>query len=167
MTAPSLRPLVSLQGLALVGLSLITLIGLAPRAQAQDAAAAAPALAPTPVAIVSGPVSVDQVRAQWAAMRKAYLDSSAAYATQPEHSTLLKEYNTLLDETGKSLEGYIALRLARSAPATLTPAVDKLIGNLTRLKAMQAKASGNLITVLGNALKQQQMITQNAIKNMR
>jgi hypothetical protein len=67
------------------------------------------------------------------------------------------------------LEAYIALRQAQpaTAPALLTPAVDKLIGNLTRLKAMQAKASGNLISVLGNALKQQQLITQNAIKNMR
>lgn len=117
----------------------------------------------------SGAVNVDQVRSQWAGMRKTYQDSIAPYAGQPEHAALLKEYNATLDDTGKALEEYIALKQSTPAapPATLTPAVDKLINNLTRLKSLQGKASGKLITVLGDALKQQQQITQNAIKNMR
>jgi hypothetical protein len=117
----------------------------------------------------SATVSVEQVRAQWATMRKAYLDGVAPYAGQPQFAALLKEYKAALDETGASLEAYIALKQAGAAtpPAALTPAVDKLIANLTRLKTLQGRASGNLITVLGSALKQQQQITQNAIKNMR
>lgn len=117
----------------------------------------------------SGAVNIDQVRAQWADMRKTYQDSIAPYAGQPEHAALLKEYNAALDDTGKALEEYIALKQTAptAPPATLTPAVDKLVNNLTRLKGLQGKASGKLITVLGDALKQQQQITQNAIKNMR
>ncbi len=114
-------------------------------------------------------VSIDQVRAQWAGMRKTYLDSIAPYAGQPQYAALLKDYSAGLDETGAALEAFIALKQANppAAPAVLTPAVDRLINDLTRLKTLQGKASGNLITVLGSALKQQQQITQNAIKNMR
>ena len=49
----------------------------------------------------------------------------------------------------------------------MTPAVDRLVKNLTQLKLLQGKAKGKLITIIGGALKQQQQITQNAIKNMR
>jgi hypothetical protein len=110
-------------------------------------------------------INADQVRAQWEGARKAYLEAIAPYNGQAQHAALLQEYTAALDETGKSLEAYIKAK--QSNPAGLTPAVDQLTKNLTQLKTLQAKAKGNLITVLGGALKQQQQVTQNAIKNMR
>jgi hypothetical protein len=130
----------------------------------------APALATDAEAtVVATPFSAEQVRAQWAAARKAYLDSIAPYAADPRYVVLIKDYTLALDDTGKSLEAYIKLKLTTPpvAPVVMTPAVDLLVKNLTRLKTLQAQAQGNLITVLGGALKQQQQITQNAIKNMR
>lgn len=114
-------------------------------------------------------VSADQIRAQWATMKQAYLDSVAHYAGQPQFAGLIQEYSAALDETGQSLEAFIALKQTTPpVPATaMTPAVDRLVKNLTQLKLLQGKAKGKLITIIGGALKQQQQITQNAIKNMR
>ncbi len=114
-------------------------------------------------------VSADQIRSQWATMKKSYLDSVASLAGQPQHSAVIQEYNVALEDTGKSLEAFIALKQTTPPVATtvMTPAVDQLVKNLSRLKALQGKAKGNLVTIIGGALKQQQQITQNAIKNMR
>lgn len=129
---------------------------------------AAPAAQAEAAATTAG-VSAAQVRAQWASARQAYLDGIAPYVKQAQHSALLQEYTAALDDTGKSLEAFIALKLAKPAvaPSVMTPAVDQLTNHLMRLKTLQGKAKGNLISVLGGALKQQQQITQNAIKNMR
>jgi hypothetical protein len=115
------------------------------------------------------PQTVEQIRSQWAAMKKTYLDSVAPLAGQPEHAALVQEYNVALDDTGKSLEAFIALKQANppAAATQMTPAVDRLVKDLARMKALQGKAKGKLITIIGGALKQQQQITQNAIKNMR
>lgn len=110
-------------------------------------------------------LNAEQVRAQWEGAKKAYQDAIAPYAGQAQHTALVQEYTAALDETGKSLEAYIKAK--QGNPAALTPAVDQLTKNLTQLKSLQAKAKGNLITILGGALKQQQQVTQNAIKNMR
>jgi hypothetical protein len=127
------------------------------------------ALATETAAAAVTAVSVDQVRGQWASAKKAYLDSIATYAGQAQYAGLLQEYTAALEETGKALEAYIALKQTNPpvAPAVMTPAVDRLTKGLTQLKTLQGKATGNLITILGGALKQQQQITQNAIKNMR
>jgi hypothetical protein len=114
-------------------------------------------------------LGIEQIRAQWAAMKKTYQESVAPLAGQAKHAGLIKEYNTALDDAGKSLEAFIAIKQAYppNAAEVMTPAVDKLVKDLGRLKSLQGKAKGNLVTILGGALKQQQQITQNAIKNMR
>jgi hypothetical protein len=114
-------------------------------------------------------VSATQVREQWAKAKKSYQDSIAPYAGQAQHAALIKDYNSALDDTGKSLETFIKLKLSSppSPASEMTPAVDQLAKNLGRLKTLQGKASGDVLTVLGGALKQQQQITQNALKNMR
>jgi len=117
------------------------------------------ALAATPAEVAA------QVREQWAKVRVSYLASVKPYAADP----LVPQYTIALDKAGKSLENFLQLKLASpaAAPTTLTPVVDQLIKDLTALRLLQGKASGNLATTLGTALAQHNLVCQTALKNMR
>lgn len=106
-----------------------------------------------------------QVREQWAKVRTTYLASVKPYAADP----LVPQYTVALDNAGKSLEKFLALKSSSpaAAPATLTPVVDQLAKDLATLRLLQGKASGNLATALGAALAQHSQVTQTALKNMR
>ena len=117
----------------------------------------------------AGALTAEEVNNQWAAAKKAYLEQTAPFANQPQFADLIKKYNAEVEATGKSLNDYIKLKQANppATPTALTPVMDQLYKNLKQLKTLQSQATGSLTTVLGNALKQQQLITQNALKNMR
>ncbi len=106
-----------------------------------------------------------QVRGQWAKARVDYLAAVKPYAANP----LVPQYTKALDKAGQSLEKFIQLKSSSpaAAPTTLTPAVDQLSKDLTALRLLKGKASGNLATVLGRALAQQNQVSQYALKNMR
>lgn len=110
-----------------------------------------------------------QVRANWAKAREAYLASVQPYQGVAANATLITQYTAALDKTGVSLEKYLTLKLA--SPATpaeqITPVVDQLYKDLLTLKALRSKATGGLATALANALSQENLITQNALANMR
>lgn len=105
----------------------------------------------------------DQVRSQWAAAQKGYQEAIKPYAGTP----LAVQYTDTLSKTGVLLEKYISLKLAAAPAAEITPVVDQLIKNLGLLRVLQGKATGNMLTVLGTALSQHSLATQNALKNMR
>jgi hypothetical protein len=104
-----------------------------------------------------------QVRSQWATAQKGYQEAIKPYAG----TALAVQYTDTLTKTGTLLEQYITLKLA-AAPATqITPVVDQLVKNLGLLRTLQGKATGDMLTVLGTALTQHNLATQNALKNMR
>ncbi|GEM_PF-3415879 len=117
----------------------------------------------------AAPVGPEQIRTQWATAKKAYQDKIAPFASLPEHAEVVKKYTAALEAAEKSLDAYIKLKQATppAPPAQLTPVMDQLYKNLRDLKTLQGQAKGGLTTVLGNALREQQMITQTALKNMR
>lgn len=127
------------------------------------------ALAPVasiPVLAASGtPAEIaSQTRDNWDKARVAYLASVKPY----ENQALVAQYTLALDKAGASLERYLELKLATPAtpPAKLTPAVDRLVKDLTALRKLRGKAKGPLANVLGTALAQHNQIAQTALKNM-
>lgn len=104
-----------------------------------------------------------QVRTQWATAQKGYQEAIKPYAGTP----LAVQYTDTLNKTGTLLEQYISLKLAAAPAAQITPVVDQLIKNLGLLRVLQGKATGDMLTVLGTALTQHNLATQNALKNMR
>lgn len=108
-----------------------------------------------------------QARANWAQTRAALLEAVKPY--QAKDAALIGQYTAALDKAGASLENYLALKLASPpTPANkLTPAVDRLIKDLTELRKLRGKAKGSLANVLGDALTKHNEIAQTALKNMR
>jgi len=121
--------------------------------------------APVSAWAASSAAVATQVREQWAKARVGYLAAVKPYAADP----LVPQYTKALDKAGQSLEKFIQLKSSAPAPApaTLTPVVDQLTKDLTALRLLKGKASGNLASALGSALVQQNQVTQYALKNMR
>ncbi|MFA5083151.1 MAG: hypothetical protein WC474_11440 [Hydrogenophilaceae bacterium] len=122
---------------------------------------AANAVAATPAETAS------QVRANWAKSKEAYLASVKSYQVVAAYAKTISEYTAATDKAGATLDQYLNLKLAGSPPEQVTPVIDQLSRDLLAMKAVRAKATGGLATSLGNALSQQNQITQTALSNMR
>lgn len=119
------------------------------------------AMAATPAEVA------DQVRTNWAKAKTAYLASVKPYTVVAANVTLINQYTAATDKAGATLEKYLSLKLAGSAPEEVTPVVDQLSKDLLAMKAIRAKATSGLGTALGTALTQQNLVTQTALANMR
>lgn len=107
------------------------------------------------------------VRTNWSNSRAAYLKSVQPYLTVSSYATLVNQYTAATDKAGATLENFLNLKLAGSPPEQVTPVVDQLSRDLLAMKSVRAKATGALGSALGNALSQQNLVTQNALANMR
>lgn len=126
------------------------------------------ALLAPPVAWSATPAeTAEQARNQWKKAKETYLEAVRPYQGKPEHAELLKQYGAALDGAGQALEQYLSLKLAAAPAAKITPAVDQLAKSLGQLRTLRGQAQGDLLTVLGKALGEQNLVAQTALKNMR
>jgi hypothetical protein len=118
--------------------------------------------------------AVQKLVDQWRIVRPG-LKASAA---NPAQAKLMAEYETALNNTGRTLESIVSLSRSSdpSAKAKLPSLFNELKLNLGKMQMLrtQLKAdteftrkSGQLFGIVSNVLKEQHNITSSAVRNLR